>query len=80
MTPAEALAAFEAADKRKEAAKTEQLAADAAWVDAAAALAGAIQTALPEEHNPTVLIAGKVVSVEFDGYWTVNVQTPPVLG
>lgn len=82
LTPAQALAAWEAADARKAAAKQEQYDADAAWVKAAADLGTLIDDATPEQtRRPTVVIAGKVVTVEWDGdYWTVSVQTPPVLG
>ena len=79
MTPTEALAAWEAADARKVAAKQEQYAADAAWVAAAKVLADAIETALRDNGTRPVMIGGKLVEVEWDAGWMVKVQTPPVL-
>jgi hypothetical protein len=79
MTPTGALAAWEAANARKEAAKQEQYLADAAWVEASKVLAEVIDAATPGNTRGPVIIAGKVVEVEWDGYWRVSVQTPPVL-
>jgi hypothetical protein len=81
LDPKRALAAWEAADARKRAARAEVEAADHAWVTAAKVLAEAIEYATDGTHNrEPVLIAGKVVTVKWDDYWTVKVQTPPVLG
>ena len=79
-TPADALAAWEAADRRKAAAKQEQQDSDAAWVQAAQRLAEVIDMATGGRGGCPVMIGHKVVEIEWDEYWQVTVRTPEVIG
>lgn len=80
-TPAEALANYEAANARRIAAAAEVVAADSAWKAATEDLHEAVESVLGDGvHHYPVLIAGKLVDIEWDELWSVSVRTPPIVG